>query len=135
MSCSARSEDPGRTESFRSLVIMPTDAASLGQTLMLLLAAAWLLPLAGFAIEIYALQLKWSHRLSKAPAYLAVACIGGGFVLSLSALLMWGNKTQWVATKPHETSHHGAPASHDAAPHGAHMSVLAEQDKSADATQ
>lgn len=102
---------------------------------MLLLAAAWLLPLVGFAIEIYALQLKWSHRLSKAPAYLAVACIGGGFLLSLSALLMWGNQTQWVATKAHETSHHGAPAGHDAPLHGAHMSVLAEQDKSADATQ
>ena len=32
---------------------MPTDATQLGQTLGWLLTAAWLLPLAGFVIEIF----------------------------------------------------------------------------------
>lgn len=75
-----------------------------GTVLRNLLTLAWLLPLAGFVAEIYALQLRWSHRLSKAPAQLAVACIGAGFLCSLSALLYWGNETEWVGFAPVE--HH-----------------------------
>ncbi len=77
-----------------------------GTVLRNLLTLAWLLPLAGFVAEIYALQLRWSHRLSKAPAQLAVACIGAGFLCSLSALLYWGNATEWAALKPAEHGHH-----------------------------
>ncbi len=78
-----------------------------GTVLRNLLTLAWLLPLAGFVAEIYALQLRWSHRLSKAPAQLAVACIGAGFLCSLSALLYWGNETKWVGFAPVE---HHTPA-------------------------
>lgn len=66
-------------------------------TLRNLLTIAWLLPLAGFFIELYALQLRWSHRLSKAPAYLAVFCILTGFVCSAVALGVWGTQTHWSA--------------------------------------
>ncbi len=102
---------------------MPKDAETLGQTLMLLLMAAWLLPLLGFLVEIYAL--RWTHRLSKAPAYIAVACIGLGFIFSLTALLTWGSQTQWAGLEAHHAGGHGAPAIHTA-PHGAQFAVVAE---------
>lgn len=79
-----------------------------GNILMYLLTAAWLLPLAGFVIEIYWLRL--SHRLHKGAAYCAVACIATGFVCSLSALLLWGSATGWVALA--EPSHHGHAEAH-----------------------
>ncbi|OYW19766.1 MAG: hypothetical protein B7Z55_08280 [Planctomycetales bacterium 12-60-4] len=75
----------------------------MGETLRNLLTLAWLLPLAGFLVEIYALC--WTHRLSKAPAYLAVGCIAIGFLCSFVALITWGVNTHWVAL---EDSHHGA---------------------------
>ncbi|MCA9053996.1 MAG: NADH-quinone oxidoreductase subunit L [Planctomycetaceae bacterium] len=60
-------------------------------TLKWLLCAAWLLPLAGFAIEVFGGW--WGDRKSKLAAYMAVFCIGMGFVLSLSALVTWANVT------------------------------------------
>ena len=60
----------------------------LGSTLSSLLMIAWLLPLCGFAVEIFGGY--WGSRKSKAAAYLAVACIAIAFVCSLSALVLWG---------------------------------------------
>lgn len=97
-----------------------------GHILMLLLTIAWLLPLAGFVIELY--WLRWSHRLSKGAAICAVACIGTGFACSLGALLYWGTQTHWVALN--EPEHHGhADAHHDAGGHehddGTHANAMA----------
>ena len=64
-----------------------------GDTLRNLLTVAWLLPLAGFAIEIFAGW--WGHRLSKTAAYIAVGCIGTGFLCSATALCVWGSDTDW----------------------------------------
>ncbi len=50
-----------------------------GEWLKLLLTIAWLLPLAGFVVEIFAGF--WSTRLKKTAAYLAVGCIGTGICL------------------------------------------------------
>lgn len=58
-----------------------------GNQLKWLLTAAWLLPLLGFVIEIFGGF--WSSRTSKTPAYIAVGCIGAGFVLSAIALATW----------------------------------------------
>lgn len=94
---------------------MPPDATHLGQTLGTLLAAAWLLPLAGFAVEIFGGF--WGSRKSKAAAYIAVGCIAGAFVLSASALVYWGQATEWSALQGHG-GEHGADAGHgDAASH------------------
>ena len=82
-----------------------------GEVLMYLLTVAWLLPLAGFVVEIY--WLRWSHRLHKGAAYMAVACIGLGFLCSLSALLYWGTQTHWAALS--EPDHHAHASSHDEA--------------------
>lgn len=82
---------------------------SLGQTLATLLAIAWLLPLVGFAIEVLAGY--WSNRLSKTAAYIAVACIGTGFLSSTAALFYWGAQTDWAAlsiTAQHDEAHHEA---------------------------
>ncbi len=83
----------------------------MGDTLRNLLTLAWLLPLAGFVAEIYAL--RWTHRLSKAPAYIAVGCIAAGFVCSFAALLTWGTGTDWAALKDHHGEHHAAAHGED----------------------
>jgi NADH-quinone oxidoreductase subunit L len=70
------------------------DAIQLGKTLGTLLTLAWLLPLAGFAVEIFGGF--WGTRKSKAAAYLAVACIFGAFLLSLAALVCWKTTTGWT---------------------------------------
>jgi len=57
-----------------------------------LLTTAWLLPLVGFAVEIFGGY--WSHHApggrfkTRLPAYLSVGCIGTGFLLSLTALIL-----------------------------------------------
>lgn len=100
------------------------DYSSLGSILGALLKLAWLLPLVGFTIEIFGGY--WGHRRSKAAAQLAVGCIGGAFLLSLSALLYWGNATHWEGFKPHEghhaegEAHHGAGEAHHDAGHEKH---------------
>jgi NADH-quinone oxidoreductase subunit L len=71
-----------------------------GSTLKMLLAFAWLAPLAGFAIEIFGGY--WSTRHSRAAAYLAVACIFLGFCASATAFGIWGSRTGWAPLTPHE---------------------------------
>ena len=53
-------------------------------TLKWLLGTAWLLPLAGFVVEIFGGY--WGGRKTKTAAWIAVGCIAISFVLSLSAL-------------------------------------------------
>src|SRR4051812_47106053 len=86
---------------------MPTDATTqLGNTLGTLLTLAWLLPLAGFAVEIFGGF--WGTRKSKTAAYLAVACIAGAFLLSLTALLHWKSTTGWTVPEVTHDSAEGA---------------------------
>src|SRR5262245_45227065 len=68
---------------------------STADSLKWLLGPAWLLPLIGFVIEIFGG--KWGSRTSKTAAYIAVGCIGTGFLCSVMALLTWGNATDWSA--------------------------------------
>ena len=114
-----------------------------GNVLMILLTIAWLLPLAGFVVEIY--WLRWSHRLDKGAALCAVGCIGAGFVCSLGALLYWGSATGWSALSEPDhhahsavhqaTGHEQAGGNHDAAEagHDAHVAVAASASHSATA--
>jgi len=81
----------------------PEQFLATGTTLKWLLGLAWLMPLAGFCVEIFAGY--WSNRRSKTAAWLSVACIGCGFLLSLGAFITWGSATKWGAL--------AAPASHD----------------------
>ena len=83
-----------------------------GEWLKTLLTIAWLLPLAGFAVEIWAGY--WGTRKSKAAALMSVACIGTGFLCSLSALLVWGSATHWTALENHG---HGADQGEHHQPH------------------
>lgn len=108
---------------------------STGETLKNLLTVAWLLPLVGFLVEIYALC--WTHRLSKAPAYLAVGCIAAGFLCSLSALLYWGSATDWAALKPahHDSAHVEEHADGDDHPADAMAAVEPQHDESAHAEE
>ena len=86
-----------------------------GETLRNLLMIAWLLPLAGFAVEIFGGF--WGSRKSRVAAWMSVGCIGVGFLCSLSALLIWGNSNNfWKVT--HDSEHHAA-AGHAAAGHAA----------------
>ena len=65
-----------------------------GETLRNLLMIAWLLPLAGFAVEIFGGF--WGSRKSRVAAWMSVACIGIGFLCSVSALVIWGNSNNWT---------------------------------------
>ncbi len=87
-----------------------------GDKLVFLLTIAWLLPLAGFVVEMYWLRL--SHRLDKKSAYCAVACIGTGFACSLLALLIWGWDTNWSALSEPDHHSHVAAAHHESHSHG-----------------
>ena len=70
-----------------------------------LLTAAWLLPLLGFAGEVFGGFWQKSRK-SKAAAGIAVACIGFGFVASATALCLgigWENwKVLFSAEVPHD---------------------------------
>jgi NADH-quinone oxidoreductase subunit L len=109
-----------------------------GETLRNLLMIAWLLPLVGFAVEIFGGF--WGTRKSRAAAWIAVGCIATGFVCSLSALMIWGNANHWSvmhkadhgASHEAHDGHHGekghedpAPAAHEA-PAEKHGSVSAD---------
>ncbi|MBI5761209.1 MAG: NADH-quinone oxidoreductase subunit L [Planctomycetales bacterium] len=83
----------------------PQTYQSTGEMLRNLLTLAWLLPLAGFVLEVFAGY--WSHRLSRAAAYSAVFCIAAGFVCSFAALMYWGHQTHWSALESH-----ASPADH-----------------------
>jgi len=63
---------------------------SLGYELSWYLRIAWLLPLLGFAIEVFGGY--WGTRKSKTAAYLAIGCIGAGFVLSTIAFCRWNSE-------------------------------------------
>ena len=69
-----------------------TEYLSTSDTLARLLGIAWLLPLVGFAIEVFAGY--WSNRLSKTAGYLAVGCIG----------IRWGGGT-WELLEKHHLLH------------------------------
>ncbi|MED5447409.1 MAG: proton-conducting transporter membrane subunit, partial [Planctomycetota bacterium] len=89
-----------------------------------LLSTAWLLPLVGFVVEIFGGY--WSHHArggrfkSRLPAYIAVSCIGGGFLLSLSALLM--GISDFDLSLWDSADHHGP------AEHASHFSVADKPD-------
>ncbi len=79
-----------------------------GETLKFWLMIAWLLPLAGFAVEIFFGFYSKNPRGSKAAAWMAVACIGIGFLCSANALRIWGNANEWCVLESHDT--HGEHA-------------------------
>lgn len=82
-------------------------------TLKTLLGIAWLLPLAGFAIEIFAGY--WGERKSKVAAYMAIGCIATGFVCSAAALSTWLKATADVrhpAAAEHHDEHGAGPGAH-----------------------
>ena len=89
-----------------------------GTLLMTLLTIAWLLPLAGFVVEIY--WLRFSHRLDNRSAVCAAGCIGIGFFCSLTALILFTNAIGFTWFAPaHDSSHatHSDSADHAADAH------------------
>lgn len=101
----------------------PQTLQTTGLTLKWLLTIAWLLPLLGFVVELIGGGWVWG-RYSKNAAYISVICIVTGFICSFTALMTWGNQTNWSALKEHGASHgdaHGEPPAHagEAAAHGA----------------
>ncbi len=84
----------------------PDQYLSTAESLKWLLAIAWLLPLAGFCVEIFAGW--WGSRTSKVAAWLAVGCIATGFLCSVGALITWGNATHWSALHVADHGEHAA---------------------------
>ncbi len=87
-----------------------------------LLMTAWLLPLLGFTIEVFG-GFWQSGRKSRTAAKMAVFCIATGFVVSVAALVVWGNHTGWQAFSAsdhgdHHAAHEdGAEGHHDEEKH------------------
>jgi NADH-quinone oxidoreductase subunit L len=76
-----------------------------GDVLKELLFWAWILPLIGFVIEIFAGRWQKDRR-STTAARIAVGCIGAGFLLSTWALLTYVKDTGWEDRFQHEAEHH-----------------------------
>ena len=84
-----------------------------------LLIAAWLLPLAGFIIEVFGAFWQKGRR-SRAAAGLAIACIGTGFVLSVAALAIgidWGSLGNDSHHPAVVAEHHASDETHQAGSH------------------
>ena len=79
---------------------------SLGYELSWYLRIAWLLPLLGFAIEVFGGY--WGTRKSKTAAYLAIGCIGAGFVLSTIAFFRWNAEMDAFGHGEASEEHHAA---------------------------
>ena len=79
-----------------------------GETLRNLLTIAWLLPLAGFAVEIFGGF--WGTRKSRLAAWMSVGCIATGFLCSASALVIWGQANHWTVLDKTDHQHSGIPA-------------------------
>ncbi|MCP4513000.1 MAG: NADH-quinone oxidoreductase subunit L, partial [Fuerstiella sp.] len=91
-----------------------------GETLKFWLMIAWLLPLAGFVVEIFFGFYSKNPRHSKAAAWCAVGCIGIGFLCSANALRIWGNANEWCVLEAADHGEHGdAHADHDDGHHDA----------------
>ena len=88
-----------------------------GETLATYLTIAWLLPLAGFVVEIFFGFYSKNPRHSKAAAWCAVACIAGGFLCSVAAFAEWSSATNAFGDKGWITLQKDADHGHD--DHGA----------------
>ncbi|MFM8725479.1 MAG: NADH-quinone oxidoreductase subunit L, partial [Planctomycetaceae bacterium] len=100
-----------------------------GETLRNLLLIAWLLPLCGFAVEIFGGF--WGSRRRRGAAWRAGGCIATGFVCSASALTIWGNSNGWAVL--HRAGHHEADAADAHVAHDAPQTPSPEALAAADA--
>lgn len=92
----------------------------MGTTLSTLLMIAWLLPLLGFFVEMV-FGRRGDRKTTKWPAWMAVGCIATGFICSFSALMLWGNHTEWAVLESHEAhAEHGEHHDSDDAPEDHH---------------
>ena len=95
----------------------------------MLLTISWLLPLAGFVVELAAS--RWMPRTSRLPAWFAVGCISTGFLLSLTALGIWSFTTApAVVSAP--TAIAAEPVEHPTAKQPTAKQPTAEQPESED---
>ena len=81
---------------------------SLGYELSWYLRIAWLLPLLGFAIEVFGGY--WGTRKSKTAAYMAIGCIAAGFVLSTIAFCRWNAEMDAFGNSDAAAEEHHAAA-------------------------
>ncbi len=95
---------------------MSEQLIQIAPTLKWLLFSAWILPLAGFAVEV--LGGYWGDRKNKLAAYIAVFCIAAGFVLSSLALIQWYGVTQQAEHAAHAGATQGGQAGEVLAHHG-----------------
>jgi NADH-quinone oxidoreductase subunit L len=114
---------------------MTSDYQTTATILKWLLGIAWLLPLLGFCIEVMGgywgrdQVLTARFRKHKLAAFLAVGCIGAGFVLSTIALATWAEATEYSFFRPSEHhSEHAEHGAHSAEEHGNELSPDAESE-------
>ncbi|MBX3448572.1 MAG: NADH-quinone oxidoreductase subunit L [Planctomycetaceae bacterium] len=94
---------------------MPETAETSHLIVRNLLTAAWLLPLAAFIAQVYAVEC-WSNRLSRASGLLGCAAIGGSLVLSLLAVAFFPSGSGSAHTADDGSNHAAVDAEHEAHP-------------------
>ena len=72
----------------------------------------------------------FGNRLNKTMAYLAVGCIGVGFLCSSYALLHWGQQTEWAALEGHSEHHNDGSSDHSKGQHAGSGEHAAEKSTS-----
>ncbi|MEP3482326.1 MAG: NADH-quinone oxidoreductase subunit L [Fuerstiella sp.] len=66
-----------------------------GETLKFWLMIAWLLPLAGFVVQMAIGMTSQKPAIRKLAGYVAIACIAGSFVCTVIAFTEWGTSSNW----------------------------------------
>lgn len=66
-----------------------------GETLKFWLLIAWLLPLAGFVVQMAIGMASQKLALRQFAGFIAIACIGGSFACSVMAFVEWGSASDW----------------------------------------
>lgn len=66
-----------------------------GETLKFWLMIAWLLPLAGFVVQMAIGMASQKPVVRRSAGFIAIACIAGSFACSVMAFVEWGSASEW----------------------------------------
>ena len=66
-----------------------------GEILKFWLMIAWLLPLAGFVVQMAIGMASQKPAVRRIAGIIAIACIAGSFVCSVIAFVEWGAASEW----------------------------------------
>lgn len=75
-----------------------------GETLKFWLMIAWLLPLAGFVVQMAIGMASQKPAVRRVAGFVAIACIAGSFVCCVMAFVEWGSASEWRVWQEYASS-------------------------------